>query len=259
MPSETEGITGMSKYSDIANALHESLKLEFPPIAVCLAKEIPRGIPEPARPAAAGCRFWQEAAGGPVATSSRHHELCSIGVYTHNLADAPASCASELGDVLKVMADMTYVRPEDIAHIPVLRQQAKHVIYAPLAQTPLDPDVVLLFASSRQGLVIAEAVNQEDPGVPPALGRPACAVVPQVVNTGSAALSLGCCGARAYLDVLTDDIALWALPGTKLARYAERIAALSGANEVLGRFHVQRRRDVEAGLRPTFRESLGRA
>ena len=34
----------------------------------------------------------------------------------------------------------------------------------------------------------------------PAMGRPACAVVPQAINSGQAALSLGCCGARAYLD-----------------------------------------------------------
>ena len=36
---------------------------------------------------------------------------------------------------------------------------------------------------------------------------------PHVVNTGQPALSLGCCGARAYLDVMTDDVALWAATG----------------------------------------------
>jgi hypothetical protein len=43
----------------------------------------------------------------------------------------------------------------------------------------------------------------------PATGRPACAVIPQVLNCGKATLSLRCCGARAYVDVLTDSVALW--------------------------------------------------
>ena len=71
-------------------------------------------------------------------------------------------------------------------------------------------------------------------------------------------MSLGCCGARAYLDVLTDDVALWALPGARLGDYVVRIAALAKANEVLGAFHSQRRADVERGERPTLQQSLDR-
>jgi uncharacterized protein (DUF169 family) len=88
------------------------------------------------------------------------------------------------------------------------------------------------------------------------MGRPACAIVPQAMNTTRAALSLGCCGARAYLDALTDDVALWAIPGSRLDVYAERIAALAKANAVLTTFHQVRRGDVEDGKSPTIKESL---
>lgn len=88
------------------------------------------------------------------------------------------------------------------------------------------------------------------------MGRPACAIVPQAFNTGRAALSLGCCGARAYLDVLTDDVALWAIPGPKLNLYVERVTALAIANSVLSTFHNIRRSDVKEGKSPTIRESL---
>jgi uncharacterized protein (DUF169 family) len=248
----------VSKYAEVSRSLQEALKLSVPPIAVCITGSIPEGVPSSTRRLAAGCMFWQEAVNGPIATSTPDHELCAIGIYTHNMESPSASYQSELGDVLKVMADLTYVRPEDVSLIPVLQRQARHVIYAPLAQTPLDPDVVLLFVHSRQGLVITEAVQQVDPDVPPALGRPACAVIPQAINTGRAALSLGCCGARAYLNALSDDIALWALPGAKLAQYAERIAALANANATLMKFHELRLKDVESGLAPTYRESLAR-
>jgi len=80
--------------------------------------------------------------------------------------------------------------------------------------------------------------------------------VPQAFNSGRTALSLGCCGARAYLDVLTPDVALYAIPGSRLEAFADRVAALSKANSVLTEFHTLRRRDVEAGKHPTVRESL---
>ncbi|MBI4468346.1 MAG: hypothetical protein HY650_03385 [Acidobacteria bacterium] len=78
------------------------------------------------------------------------------------------------------------------------------------------------------------------------------------VNSGRATLSLGCCGARAYLDAISDDIALWVLPGNKVGPYAERIAILSKSNTLLTQFHQLRRKDVEDGRNPTYNESLAR-
>jgi uncharacterized protein (DUF169 family) len=140
----------------------------------------------------------------------------------------------------------------------VIEQKVNHVVYGPLAQFPLFPEVVLLFAHSRQGLILSEAVARVDKGIPPAMGRPACAVVPQALNHGNAAMSLGCCGARAYLDALSDGVAMWALPGGKLEQYCTEIAILARANKTLTTFHQRRREDVEAGLRPTVRQSLER-
>ena len=88
------------------------------------------------------------------------------------------------------------------------------------------------------------------------MGRPACGITPQAVNTGRTGLSLGCCGARTYLDVLTPDIALYAIPASKLEAVTERVAALANANAVLTRFHELRRKDVEAGGRPSVSQSL---
>jgi hypothetical protein len=77
-----------------------------------------------------------------------------------------------------------------------------------------------------------------------------------VMNTGLAALSLGCCGARAYLDNLTDEVAVFAIPGAKLDSYAQRIQALAKANAVLSKFHQTRRRDILDGQTPTVKDSL---
>jgi uncharacterized protein (DUF169 family) len=242
-------------YANLAATLSESLNLRQPPVAISFTDTVPDGLGSHTGRVAAGCRFWEDAAAASFATSAADHEMCSIGVYTHNLQPSQRQ-QIDLGDTLKVLGELGYVREEDLALIPVLKSQSKFVVYTPLTETPLPPDVVLLFVDANQSLVLTEATQQVENQNAPAMGRPACAVVPQVMNTGRAALSLGCCGARAYLDVLTSDVALFAIPGAKLEQYTERIGALAKANAVLSKFHEIRRIDVEAGGTPTIQESL---
>jgi uncharacterized protein (DUF169 family) len=239
----------------MAQTLADAIRLSLPPIAICFTEEAPSGVKHWTGRVPAGCRFWQEAAKEVFATSPDDHDLCAIGTFTHNLEITEAH-ENDRRDALKVLADLDYVREQDIASIPVLGTRPRHVIYGPLASIPLAPDVVLLFAEAAQMLILSEAAQQVEGGLPPAMGRPACAIVPQAMNTGRAALSLGCCGARAYLDILTEEVALWAIPGSKLDVYVERIAALAKANAVLTRFHQVRRTSVEAGESPTVKESL---
>lgn len=249
----------LTDHADLATRLTAALELALPPIAVCLADVPPPGVPAFEGSVPAGCAFWERAASGPFVTATRDHELCAIGVYTHNLAQPSSSQGPELASVLGVLQALDYVREDEVAEIPVLERPVRHVVYAPLRETPLPPDVVLVFADARRGLVVTEAVQRIEPGLPPAMGRPACAVIAQAVNSGRAALSLGCCGARAYLGALDDGTALWALPGSRLGSYVARIEVLAGANRILARFHALRGEDVAAGRRPDYATSLARA
>jgi Uncharacterised ArCR, COG2043 len=249
----------MSNNAKLAQDLISSLELALPPVAVSITDVAPPNIPCYDGVVPAGCVFWQQAATRTFVTSAKGHALCSIGVHTHHLSQPALSHLADLGDTLKAMCDLDYVRPEEVGAIPVIEREVNYIVYGPLAQMPLFPEVVLLFAHARQGLILSEAVARVDKGIPPAMGRPACAVVPQVVNHGNAAMSLGCCGARAYIDALTDDMAMWALPGDKLEHYCTEIAVLARANKALTTFHSRRRQDVEAGKRPTVRESLERS
>lgn len=242
-------------YSEIARTLTECLDLSQSPVAVCFSDRIPEGVSQHVGRAPAGCRFWQDGATEPFITAAGDHSLCAIGVYTHNLQTSPGQQV-DLSDALRVFSDLGYVRDEDLPLIPVLQSQPGYVIYAPLPETPIPPDVVLLFVNARQTLLLSEATQQVENQIPPAMGRPACAVIPQAKNTGRAALSLGCCGARAYLDILTGDTAVFAIPGEKLEAYTQRIETLAKANSVLSRFHQLRRTDIEAGKTPSVKESL---
>jgi len=248
----------MTDYQRQANQLVTLLDLSLQPIAMAFCDIVPNNIQHFNGVVPAGCAFWQEAATHTFATSAKDHQLCSIGVHTHNMSGSAPSQQADLQAALQAMIGLDYVRQEEIAAIPVLQREAKYVVYGPLSTFPVAPEVVLLFADAQQGLVLSEAVARVDKGIPKALGRPACAIVPQVLNGGHAAMSLGCCGARAYLDLLSDDLALWALPASKINPYCEQIEVFSRANTTLSMFHRRRRKDVESGEQPTVLESLQR-
>lgn len=242
-------------YSIASDRLRVALSLQQAPVAISFSDSLPDGLSEYEGRAPAGCRFWQEATQRSFATSARDHALCGVGVYTHNLEPTKLG-QTDLMDALKVFGDLGYLRPEDLPNIPVLQSRPRYVVYGPLSQARQQPDLVLLIVNASQSLILSEAAQQVDHQNAPAMGRPACAVVPQVVNGQRAALSLGCCGARAYLDLLTDDAALFALPWSKFDHYLERIEVLARANRVLTRFHELRREQIETGQTPTVQESL---
>lgn len=239
----------------IAATLSSALHLRQPPVALCFCELLPTGVSLHSGRVPAGCRFWEDAASSTFATTAADHYRCAIGVYTHNLTPSPEQ-QTDLTEALRVFADLGYVRAEDLLHIPVLQSRPQYVIYSKLDHSPLVPDVVLLFVDASQILILTEAAQQLENQITPAMGRPACALVPQVMNSGRAALSLGCCGARAYLDILTEATAVFAIPGAQLATYAARIEALAGSNEILTQFHRARRRAVAVGHDPTVKESL---
>ncbi len=181
----------MNENAVLAGSLISSLELTLPPVAVTFADVAPADVPSYNGIVPAGCVFWQQAATRTFVTSAKDHALCSIGTHTHHLAQPVPSHQADLAESLAAMSALDYVRAEEVAAIPVVERDVRYVVYGPLADCRLCPDVVLLFAHARQGLVLSEAIARVDQGVPPALGRPACAVVPQALNHGNAALSLG--------------------------------------------------------------------
>ncbi|MCW5980610.1 MAG: DUF169 domain-containing protein [Bryobacteraceae bacterium] len=244
--------------AELAKELSGALRLSLPPIAVCLSESEAVSAPRyEGKRVPAGCVFWQEAVQGPFVTEPLDHGLCSIGMYTHNM-ELSAQARQDLGDALKVFADIGYLPADQVPGIPVLAGQPRRVVYGPLASVSAPPDVVLLFVEPDQALIVTEATQVVDGGVAPAMGRPACAAIPAAVNGGRAALSLGCCGARTYLDALGPTVQMFALPGARLAEYVRQISTFSRANTTLARFHQLRRRDVERGLRPSVSQSLAR-
>ena len=76
----------MSNYRKMADDLMHFLDLSLPPIAISFSDRIPAGVPSFDGVVPAGCVFWQLAATRTFVTSTKDHELCSIGVHTHHMA-----------------------------------------------------------------------------------------------------------------------------------------------------------------------------
>lgn len=248
----------MTNNSKLCAQLESALGLSSSPVAVRFQTEVPNPPLSSNTPVAAGCKFWEIGTTQHVTTTASDHRHCSIGIHTLNLQDAPASQGMELANTLAAMQGLDYVRPEEVANLPVMKTGNRGVVYAPLKDIEDAPDVVLIFANAAQGLILSEAVSRVDGAVPAAMGRPACALIPQIVNSSRSTSSLGCCGARAYLDVFSDDISIWGLLGSKLDAYVAEIETLAKANSVLRQFHEMRGADILSGGEPTVQQSLER-
>ena len=145
-----------------AERLRSSLGLSAPPIAIAFPDAVPEGVEPFEGTVPAGCSFWEHAATRTFSTTASDHALCSIGVHTHNMVEAPPTKPDELTASLQAMSGLDYFRDDEVATIPVLGRPVTHAVFGPLAGFPLDPEVVLLFAHAAQGLVLSEAVARVD-------------------------------------------------------------------------------------------------
>ncbi len=222
------------------SSLIELLELESAPVAITFVDRPPAGVPRVSTPEPAGCGYWRRAAAGEVFfTLADDHKRCPVGAHTHNVALSPAEEAELMG-LVKTMVGLSYMKMEDVPHIPRRRTPLQAAVYAPLTRTPLTPDVVLVRGNARQLMLLAEAAQSAGVvGTGPALGRPTCAVLPEAINTTRTAASFGCVGNRVYTGAGDTD-AYFAIPGQHLEAVERSLLTILQANQELEKFHRAR-------------------
>lgn len=225
--------------------LHATLGLSWRPVGIAFVPQPPAGVTPFQGSVPAGCRFWRLAAEGRVFyTVPADHSHCPIGSYTHNLP-LPAERAVELRQTLDWMADLGYLRPEEIATIPRLAQPPGAIVYAPLGEMPVPPDAVLLTGRPGRLLLLQEAALHAGLGAAfPLLARPTCMALPAALERGLV-LSAGCIGNRIYTD-LGDDALYAVLRGADLAAIVAALDTVVAANAALADYHRARRQQLSA-------------
>jgi uncharacterized protein (DUF169 family) len=226
----------MPDYKAIEKQFQQILNLSRRPVAVAFPDEAPAQVEKFSGAEPAGCSFWRLAAEGrSFSTAPEDHYNCPVGSYTHHIA-LPESRAQELPSILGTMTSLGYLKMEEVPGIPVLPETPKAIVYAPLGDTAVDPDVVLFVTTPGKLMLLEEAALRA--GVAsklPLLARPTCMAIPAAMAHGMVT-SAGCIGNRVYTRIGDDELYA-AIPGRALELVARELETIAAANRALEQHH----------------------
>ncbi|MSP63962.1 MAG: hypothetical protein EXR72_27200 [Myxococcales bacterium] len=199
----------MNAWQSLEPRLQGVLTLDRAPIAVAFLDAAPTGVRRFMGQVPSGCSFWSIAASAPAGKSAFYtvpsdHYNCPIGAYTHRI-DLPAERAHELTDVLGFMAQIGYLKMEEVPGIPRWATVPGAIVYARLGEMPVPPDAIVLAVPTRSAMLLTEATLAAGGTLPSTLPRPTCMAIPAAV-AGGTTLSHGCVGNRVYTDVGEGDL-----------------------------------------------------
>jgi uncharacterized protein (DUF169 family) len=229
-------------YKAMAQRLTDLLALTAPPLAITFTSQEPAGIPRYEGPMAkaaadgrtgkvtAGCVFWMKAVDRTFKTCAEDHANCSVGSLTHGFI--PLEVAASRDDV-KAMVQVKWVTPEMFPGIPTVKERPSCVVYGPLADTTLDPDVVFLRVNGKQAMALHDAM--------PDLkfeGKPQCHIIPMAKEQGLVALSVGCMASRTRTGMSNTEMTC-AIPAAKLALVLEKLEAGCGADRAIAGYAAE--------------------
>jgi uncharacterized protein (DUF169 family) len=229
-----------------ARQIQGLLELRSAPVAIAFQTAPPSGIPRVDVAGPSSCTYWKKAAAGQIFyTAAPDHYYCPIGAHTHGL-DLPPTQVQELHGVLGTMFSLGYLRQEEVPGIPRRQEPFGVAVYAPLAEAPFEPDIILVCGTPRQVMLLSEAAQAAGAGAESGLmGRPTCAAIPEALRSGRAVASLGCIGNRVYTE-LADEELYFALPGKHLAAVIDKLGTIIVANRELESYHRAKRASLTA-------------
>jgi|SRR3984893_6237064 len=208
-------------------------------IAIAFLDRAPAGVPHVKAPLPASCSYWKLASEGEVFyTTADDHLNCKIGAHTHGVVLSPEE-AAELRSTIGQMIGLNYLGPEEVPQIPQRTEPFQVAVYSPFAQSPCEPQIVLIRGNARQFMLVAEAAIGAGIGSNGSMARPTCAFLPGTLQTGCASPSFACIGNRVYTDMDNDEL-YYAIPGLRVAELVAALEKIVAANQALESFHQAR-------------------
>jgi uncharacterized protein (DUF169 family) len=228
-----------SPWTALSARLTASLHLGWPPIAITFSEAPPAGVGPFDEPMAtptpdgrtgrvpAGCVFWVRATEATFSTVAADHGNCSVGSLTHGLATLDE--VVDHSDVAALL-ESGWVTMEMVPQIPVVAQRPGAVTYGPLAETPIEPDVVLIRVNGKQLMVLRDAI--------PSLrieGKPQCHIVAVAKQQGEVAASVGCMLSRTRTGMPSEEMTC-AIPAGRLGEVVERLEVTARVDAVVASY-----------------------
>ena len=217
-----------SDWAGLGAALTAALHPTAPPVAITFGEAPPAGVPGHGAPhpaplpdgrtgsVPAGCVFWMHASDRTFTTTKADHGNCSVGSLTHGFATLDEVAGN---DDVAALVGSGWVSMEDVPRIPVVLERPGAVTYGPLAETPVDPDVVLVRLTAKSLMVLSDAL----PGLR-VEGKPQCHIVAVAKEQGEVAASVGCMLSRVRTGMPSTETTC-AIPAAKLAEVVAAVEA----------------------------------
>jgi uncharacterized protein (DUF169 family) len=209
----------------LAEELTSLLKLAAPPIGIAFrtAVDVPGMSRYPSDPPAptedgrtgavpAGCLFWFKATQGAFSTLAEDHANCSVGSYTHGFKKL-----EEVADKQDVAALVSsgWVSEADFPKVAAVKERPGAIVYGPLAEMPVEPDVVFLRLTAKQAMILDDALG----GVR-FEGKPQCHIVAIAKDEGEPAISVGCMLSRVRTGMSNNEMTC-AIPAARLGEIVD--------------------------------------
>jgi uncharacterized protein (DUF169 family) len=204
----------------LANDLNGALHPSAPPLAITFSDEPPAGVPAYDAPmpdptpdgrtgrVPAGCVFWMKGVESTFTTVAEDHGNCSVGSMTHGFKTMDEVAGNS--DVAALL-ESGWVSMDMVPQIPVVTERPGAVTYGLLAETPVDPDVVLVRLTAKSLMVLSDAL----PGLR-IEGKPQCHIVAIAKEQGEVAASVGCMLSRVRTGMPSEETTC-AIPASRLA------------------------------------------
>jgi uncharacterized protein (DUF169 family) len=236
-------------WNGLAEELTSLLRLQAPPIGITFSAEEPDGVPRydapMAEPAAdgrtgrvpAGCVFWMKGAERTFTTVPEDHGNCSVGSLTHGLIEL--SEAGARADVA-ALVEAGWVTADVFPQIPTLDRRPNYITYGPLAETPIDPDVVFIRVDGKQMMTLSDAMSSELR----IEGKPQCHIVP-LAEKGEVAASVGCALSRVRTAMKPDEMTC-AIPASRLAEVVDRLRVTLEADGAVASYAAEDKRRFQS-------------
>jgi uncharacterized protein (DUF169 family) len=223
-----------------AAKLDELLELRDQTVAIAFLVSPPEGMERIDEVALAGCTYWKLAAEGrSFYTEASDHFGCPVGAYTHGI-DLPEEQGKELEGLIGTMVDLKYLDPAEVAGIPKREDAFGVAVYAPSSTASFEPDVVLVSGNAKQMMLLAEAVQSAGIDCDASLvGRPTCAALAAVIQSGNSTANLGCIGNRVYTERRDDEL-YFVFSGSVVDRLVDKLGEIVHANQELEKYHSSR-------------------
>lgn len=229
-------------WAELADDLSAVLHLEEPPVAIAWRADRPEHVDafdDPMPPplpdgrtgrVAAPCVFWMHSTTRAFSTVAADHGNCSVGLMTHGWSTLDEVAGNS--DVA-ALVESGWVSEAQIPGIPVVRERPVSIVYSPLADTPVDPDVVLFRLNAKQLMVLSDAW----PGLR-LEGKPQCHVLALAKDEGLVAASVGCMLSRVRTGMKAHEMTC-ALPAGVLSDLIEAVQRANAADSTVAAYAAE--------------------